>query len=150
MRCFLPPEPHDPAMQHRGSKPSAGWALGLGLLLASCEQTRAGVEQDTREITESARETAEGVKQSLDDEMQTFKTETNAKLRDRSERIVMEVLGVAREDARTALDAAGGSVRTAIVMLHGNVDRSTAEQDLERVDHRLRRLIGPPPPVEPS
>jgi N-acetylmuramic acid 6-phosphate etherase len=71
----------------------------------------------------------------------------NAKLRDRSERIVMEVLGVDRDIAHAALNDAGGSVRTAIVMLHQGVDRSAAEQELLRVDRRLRRLIGPPPPV---
>jgi N-acetylmuramic acid 6-phosphate etherase len=71
----------------------------------------------------------------------------NAKLRDRSERIVMEVLGADRVAARSALDAAGGSVRTAIVMLHQGVERAVAEQELLRVDYRLRRLIGPPPPV---
>jgi N-acetylmuramic acid 6-phosphate etherase len=71
----------------------------------------------------------------------------NDKLRDRSERIVMEVLGAERAAARSALDAAAGSVRTAIVMLHQGVERTVAEQELLRVDYRLRRLIGPPPPV---
>lgn len=71
----------------------------------------------------------------------------NAKLRDRSERIVMEVLGVERDAARAALEGAGGSVRTAIVMQHLGVDRGEAEANLLRVDRRLRRLIGPPPPV---
>jgi N-acetylmuramic acid 6-phosphate etherase len=74
----------------------------------------------------------------------------NAKLRDRSERIVMEVLGTDRESARGAIDAAGGSVRTAIVMLRLGVARAEAEQELARVDHRLRHLIGPPPRVEAS
>jgi N-acetylmuramic acid 6-phosphate etherase len=71
----------------------------------------------------------------------------NDKLRDRSERIVMEVLSVERDAARAAVAAAGGSVRTALVMVHQNVDRETAERELARVDRRLRRLIGPPPPV---
>jgi N-acetylmuramic acid 6-phosphate etherase len=71
----------------------------------------------------------------------------NAKLRDRSERIVMEVLEVDRAAARAALQAADGGVRTAIVMLHQGIDRATAERELVRVDRRLRRLIGPPPPV---
>jgi N-acetylmuramic acid 6-phosphate etherase len=71
----------------------------------------------------------------------------NDKLRDRSERIVMEVLSVERDAARAAVAAAGGSVRTAIVMLHQDVDRESAERELARVDRRLRRLIGPPPPV---
>lgn len=74
----------------------------------------------------------------------------NAKLRDRSERIVMEVLGADRDVARAALHAAGGSVRTAIVMLHQGVERKVAEAELSRTDHRLRRLIGPPPPMRSS
>ena len=74
----------------------------------------------------------------------------NDKLRDRSERIVMEVLAVDRSAARAALESAGGSVRTAIVMLHQQVSREIAEQELTRVDRRLRRLIGPPPPVTAS
>src|SRR6202044_3054878 len=41
---------------------------------------------------------------------------TNAKLRSRSERMVAEVCGVDREAARPILDAAGGSVKIAIVM----------------------------------
>lgn len=72
---------------------------------------------------------------------------TNAKLRDRGERIVMEVLGVSRTEARAAIAAAGGSVRSAIVMLHLKVDRPTAEARLDAVDHRLRAIVGPPPPI---
>src|SRR5207247_4057690 len=41
---------------------------------------------------------------------------TNVKLRDRSERILMEVCEVTRERARELLDASGGIVKTAIVM----------------------------------
>lgn len=72
----------------------------------------------------------------------------NNKLRDRSERIVVEVTGADRVAARAALDAAGGSVRTAIVMLRLGLDRETAEAELARVDHRLRKLIGDPPAPE--
>jgi N-acetylmuramic acid 6-phosphate etherase len=72
---------------------------------------------------------------------------TNAKLRDRGERIVMEVLGVSRERARDAIAAAAGSVRTAIVMLHLGVDRTGAEARLAEADGRLRAIVGPPPPV---
>jgi N-acetylmuramic acid 6-phosphate etherase len=42
---------------------------------------------------------------------------TNAKLRDRSERLVIVTCGGTREEARAALDAADGSVKLAIVML---------------------------------
>lgn len=69
----------------------------------------------------------------------------NAKLRDRGERIVMEVLGVERDVARAALAGADGSVRTAIAMVHLGVGREQALERLDEVDRHLRRLIGPPP-----
>ena len=72
---------------------------------------------------------------------------TNAKLRDRGERIVMEVLGVTRDAARAALAGAEGSVRTAIVMAHERVGRAEAEQRLASVDRHLRAIVGPPPAV---
>jgi len=72
---------------------------------------------------------------------------TNAKLRDRAERIVMEVLGMPREAARRALDAAGGRARTAIVMLHDGVDAASADARLAAADYRLRAIVGPPPAV---
>lgn len=74
---------------------------------------------------------------------------TNAKLRDRGERIVMEVAGVARPEARDALARAGGKVRTAIVMLDQGLDPEAAEERLARVDHRLRAIVGPPLPPPP-
>ncbi len=74
----------------------------------------------------------------------------NAKLHDRGERIVMEVLGVDRATARSGIDAAGGSIRTAIAMLHLDIDRDTAEAELAAADGRLRSLIGPPPGVSPE
>lgn len=71
----------------------------------------------------------------------------NAKLRDRGERILMEVLHVDRPTARAAIDAADGSIRTAIAMQHLGVDREAAVRQLAAVDHRLRAMLGPPPPV---
>jgi N-acetylmuramic acid 6-phosphate etherase len=72
----------------------------------------------------------------------------NAKLRDRGERIVMEVLGVERDAAREAIVAAEGSVRTAIAMLHLGVSRQEALARLDAVDRHLRNLLGPPPRLE--
>lgn len=72
---------------------------------------------------------------------------TNAKLRDRGERIVMEVLGVNRDVARGAIVAAHGSVRSAIVMLHDAIDYQAAQARLAAVDRRLRTIVGPPPPI---
>jgi N-acetylmuramic acid 6-phosphate etherase len=69
------------------------------------------------------------------------------KLRDRGERIVMEVCGVAREAARAAIEAAGGHVKTAVVMLKRGVDRVTAERLLEKAGGYARRAAGEPPAV---
>ena len=74
----------------------------------------------------------------------------NRKLADRGERIVMEVAAVDRAAARGALEAAGGSVRTAIVMLRTGSDRATAERRIADAQGRLRAILGDPPPVEPS
>jgi len=74
----------------------------------------------------------------------------SAKLVDRGERIVMEVAGTGRAEARAAIDAAGGSVRTAIVMHRLGVTRSDAEARLAAHDNRLRALLGDPPPIPPA
>ena len=73
---------------------------------------------------------------------------TNDKLRDRSERIVVEVCGVSRDEARELLAAAGRRVKTAIVMQKLGVDRAAAEAALERVGGVIRRVVSDaPPPV---
>lgn len=72
----------------------------------------------------------------------------NQKLSDRGERIVMEVAGGEREAAREAIAAAGGSVRTAIVMLRLAVERAEAERRLADAGGRLRTILGDPPPVD--
>jgi len=69
------------------------------------------------------------------------------KLRDRSERIVMEVAGVSREAARTAIERAGGSAKLAIVMVKKNVDRATAQRLIADAKGLLRPILGDPPPV---
>lgn len=68
------------------------------------------------------------------------------KLKDRGERIVMEVCAVDREAARRALAAAAGHVKTAIVMLKRRVDRAEAEQLLREAGGYARRAVGEPPP----
>jgi N-acetylmuramic acid 6-phosphate etherase len=76
---------------------------------------------------------------------------TNAKLVDRSQRIVMEVTGASRDDARAVIDAAGGSVKTAIVMHALGVDREAAERALEQSGGVVRRVLpGAPPRVAAS
>ena len=69
------------------------------------------------------------------------------KLVDRGERIVMEVGGLGREEAGRLIEAAGGSVRTAIVMARTGAARAEAEALLARHDHRVRAILGDPPPV---
>jgi N-acetylmuramic acid 6-phosphate etherase len=77
---------------------------------------------------------------------------SNAKLIDRGERIVMEVSDAGREAARAAIQASGGSVRTAIVMATRGVGREQAESLLAEHDNHLRPIIGDPPapPLAPS
>ena len=73
---------------------------------------------------------------------------TNAKLTDRAERIMIEVTGVARARARERLVAAGGLVKTAIVMQMMSVDRAAAERMLAEHGGVIRRVVpGAPPPV---
>lgn len=71
----------------------------------------------------------------------------NQKLVDRGERIVMAATGVDRETSRRAIEAAAGSVRTAIVMVRRGVSREAAETLLREHDNHLRPILGDPPPV---
>jgi N-acetylmuramic acid 6-phosphate etherase len=74
---------------------------------------------------------------------------TNAKLRDRSERILMVVCGLTRENARDLLERAGKRVKTAIVMHKLGVDRDEALRALEHGGGVIRRVVPePPPPIE--
>ena len=73
---------------------------------------------------------------------------TNAKLRDRSERIVSEVTSLDRADARELLDRAGGRVKVALVMHALGVDASDAVVRLEAAGGVIRRVLpDAPPPV---
>jgi N-acetylmuramic acid 6-phosphate etherase len=67
---------------------------------------------------------------------------TNAKLRARSERLVRDLAGDV--DARAVLDAAGGSVKIAIVMARLGAGRAEAERLLREAHGRLARVIGDP------
>jgi N-acetylmuramic acid 6-phosphate etherase len=69
------------------------------------------------------------------------------KLRDRGERIVMEVCEVDRARARAAIDAAGGTVKLAIVMVKGGLDREEAVRRLDAAGGLVRPVVGDPPPV---
>ena len=69
------------------------------------------------------------------------------KLHDRGERIVMECCGVDRVTARRAIEAAGGSVKLAIVMTKRGVGKAEAERLLADAGGFVRRAAGDPPPV---
>ena len=71
----------------------------------------------------------------------------NDKLIDRSQRIVMETTGLDRTAAKSVIDAAEGSVKTAIVMARRGVPKEEAEQLLAQYAGRLRPIVGDPPPV---
>ena len=74
---------------------------------------------------------------------------SNAKLVDRSERIVAEVCGVRRDEARALLASAEGRVKVAIVMKKLGLSRHEAEQRLAAAGGVIRRLVHePPPPVK--
>jgi len=60
---------------------------------------------------------------------------------------VMECTGVDRKAARAAIEAAGGSVKLAIVMVRKHAGRAEAERLLAAAEGFVRRAVGDPPPV---
>ena len=70
------------------------------------------------------------------------------KLTDRGQRIVMECTGVSREEARSAIERAEGSVKLAIVMARRGVDAAEARRLLEAAGGFVRPVVGDPPPVK--
>ena len=73
---------------------------------------------------------------------------TNAKLADRSERIVAEVCALDRSAARALLERAGGRVKLAIVMQKRGLDAAAAERALDEAGGLIRRVVSDePPPV---
>jgi N-acetylmuramic acid 6-phosphate etherase len=73
---------------------------------------------------------------------------TNNKLTDRSQRIVMEVCGVSREQATALLEGAGKSVKLAIVMQKRGVSKEKAEKLLAENGGVIRRVTkDEPPPI---
>ncbi|MCJ7543965.1 MAG: N-acetylmuramic acid 6-phosphate etherase [Phycisphaerae bacterium] len=67
---------------------------------------------------------------------------TNAKLRDRSRRIVVEVTGLGRRAANALLARAGGRVKVALVMHFRRIHRQAAEGLLKRHKGFLHAAIG--------
>ena len=73
---------------------------------------------------------------------------TNAKLADRAERILMEVLRVDREAAHALLIRSGRGVKRAIVMHVLDVDADEADRRLAAAGGVIRRVVPmPPPPI---
>jgi len=67
------------------------------------------------------------------------------KLVDRGERIVMECGAPDRASARAAIDAAGGSVKIAVVMVRGRLDVEGARARLAAAGGSVRKAVGDPP-----
>lgn len=67
---------------------------------------------------------------------------TNAKLQARALRLTMLASGAAEADARAALAAAGGHVKTAIVMLGAGVDAAEALHRLDAAAGSVRGALG--------
>jgi len=66
---------------------------------------------------------------------------TAEKLQDRAERIVMETLGLPRAEAVHLLNAAGGHVKTALVMGRLQVDADTARARLDAAGGVIARVV---------
>jgi N-acetylmuramic acid 6-phosphate etherase len=66
---------------------------------------------------------------------------TCEKLRDRGERILVETLGVARDDAAALLEQAGGHVKVAIVMGRLDLDADAARDRLDAAGGLIARVI---------
>lgn len=69
---------------------------------------------------------------------------TNAKLKDRAQRILMQQLGVDRDAAAELLDAADGRVKLALVMHRKDLDFDAAQALIEEHGGKLRPILGPP------
>ena len=73
---------------------------------------------------------------------------TNAKLTDRAERILVEVLDVDRDAARALLERSRRGVKRAIVMHVLDVDADEADRRLAAAGGVIRKVVPmPPPPV---
>lgn len=66
---------------------------------------------------------------------------TNAKLHARARRIVAEATGAGPREAQSALDAADGEVKTAIVLLLAGVDAAAARARLAAAEGAIRRAV---------
>jgi N-acetylmuramic acid 6-phosphate etherase len=67
---------------------------------------------------------------------------TNLKLQDRGERILMETLGLERDEARDLLRRAAGNVKTAIAMFVTGADAAEAHRRLVESGGRIDAMLG--------
>ena len=79
--------------------------------------------------------------------MVDVKTAANAKLRDRGARIIQASTGLSRQTSLILLDAAGGSVKTGLVMHARQVGRDVAERLLAEFDGRMDQAVQPREPI---
>ena len=68
--------------------------------------------------------------------------QNNEKLHTRAKNIVIDATGVTRPEARSAIDAAGGSVKVAITMLLADCSADEARSRLEKAGGHVRAAIG--------
>jgi N-acetylmuramic acid 6-phosphate etherase len=66
---------------------------------------------------------------------------SNAKLEARARRVVRMATGVSDEEAETALAAAGGSAKVAVVALLKAIDADAAQAELERAGGDIRSAL---------
>ena len=66
---------------------------------------------------------------------------TNSKLEDRALRILRDLAGVPREEARVLLQRAGGSVKLALLMAQADLDSDAARDHLDRHGPSLRAAL---------
>lgn len=67
--------------------------------------------------------------------------QSNEKLKNRAENIVMEATGVSRAEARGAIDEAGGRVKLAITMILTGQDAAGARQLLDKAGGRIHDAL---------
>jgi len=66
---------------------------------------------------------------------------TNAKLRERAKRIIMEIADVEYDKAGEVLDLAKGHVKTALMMLLADIDAQTAKNKLDEADGFIKTAL---------
>lgn len=77
-------------------------------------------------------------------------TATNAKLRDRSQRIVSELTGLSREAAQVLLRRCEDQVKTAIVAHHRQLSPESAREQLQQCNGHLRKAMQKQPEKSPQ